>query len=167
MPPLKERLVFTSRPAMWVGLLGSIILLIAAMGVWLALGADIRSRVTTIQLATLLGFVLIMVAIMLSVGYSRMWAGPDGVTIRNILRVRKFKVADIVGVRMRKGDPWAYLLVKSPSGEEPAKHAILAIQAAEGKSGMTKVLQLRQWLDVALNGPEDEASAAAEGDLDS
>lgn len=159
MPAVAPKLVYTSRPAFLMGLIGSAVLMVAAMWIWLALGPDIRARVSLFQVLTLLGFVLVMAGFMLSIGFSKVWADPAGVTVRNMFRVRNFPLSQILGVRMRKGDPWAYLLVANPDGDEPTKHAILAIQSAEGKKGMTKVLELRRWLDHQLNGDPETTDA--------
>ncbi|MDO4718134.1 MAG: PH domain-containing protein [Propionibacteriaceae bacterium] len=150
MPTVKN-LDYVSRPVMWTALVGSIVLMVLAMYGWFSLGQEIRAKVTEFQLATLIFFVLVMVAIMLSIGYSRMWANDDGVTVRNMFRVRTFALSDIVGVRFREGDPWAFLLLRDEGAEEPKRHAILAIQSLERGEATTKVLRLRQWLDLRLN----------------
>lgn len=156
--PTVKRLDYVSRPVMWTALVGSIVLMTAAMYGWFALGKDIRDRITGLQLGTLIFFVLIMVAMMLSIGYSRLWANADGVTVRNMFRVKTFGLDEIIGVRFREGDPWAFLLLRDPSADEPKRHAILAIQSLERAEATTKVLKLRQWLDVQLNGAQEPTS---------
>ncbi|MDO4783531.1 MAG: PH domain-containing protein [Propionibacteriaceae bacterium] len=149
---------YVSRPVMWTALAGSVVLMVAAMYGWFSLGQEIRVSISGLQLGTLVFFVLVMVAIMLSVGYSRMWANADGVTVRNMFRVRTFAPDDIVGVRFREGDPWAYLLLRDEGADEPKRHAILAIQSLERAEATTKVLRLRQWLDLQLNPEAGEAT---------
>lgn len=168
-----KTLDYMSRPAMWTALVGSIVLMIASMYGWFAVGAEIRSRVTGLQLGTLIFFVLMIVAIMLSIGYSRLWANPDGVTVRNMFRVRAFPLTEILGVRFRDGDPWAYLLLRDPNSDEPKRYPILAIQSLERGGATTKVLRLRQWLDQQLNPDEEgiedtgsESTPETEGEPD-
>lgn len=153
MSALKS-LDYLSRPMMWTALVGSIVLMVSAMYGWFAIGREIRERITALQAGTLVFFVLVMVAMMLSIGYSRLWANPDGITVRNMFRVKTFPVSDVMGVRLRPGDPWAFLLVRDPASSEPKRHAILAIQSMEREQATTKVLRLRQWLDLELNDGE-------------
>lgn len=139
-----ERLSFTSRPALWTALVLSGVLLMMAMYGWYAIGQEVRDQITWAQVATLLGIVLAMIAIMLSVGLSRMWAEGDKVVVRNGLRIRRYELSQIAGLRLRSGDPWAYLLIKSPSGL--VRRPMLAIQQLEGAGGQAKLRELRAWL---------------------
>ena len=157
-----KSLQFMTRPAMLTGLAGSVALMLGAMWVWSALGSDIRSRVTVLQAGTLVFFVLLMVAMMLSIGFSKVWADGNGVTTRNVFRVRTHPLSEVLGVRLRHGDPWAYLLVRDPDSDEPKRHAILAIQSLEGERGMNKVLQLRKWLDDELGADDQVAEETAD-----
>lgn len=139
-----ERLTFTSVPALLTSVVLSGILLIFALYGWYAIGSDIRSQISWIQGATLLFFVIAMIAFMLSIGYSRLWADEKGVTVRNGPVLRKFSVDDIAGLRLRSGDAWAYLLIKDGSGVK--RRAVLSIQQLEGAQGKRKLRDLRAWL---------------------
>ncbi len=139
-----ERLSFTSVPALLTAVVLSGILLIFALYGWYAIGSDIRSQISWLQGATLLFFVIAMIALMLSIGYSRLWADEKGVTIRNGPVLRKFSVDDIAGLRLRSGDAWAYLLIKDGSGVR--RRAVLAIQQLEGAQGKRKLRALKAWL---------------------
>ena len=142
--PMAERISFSSVPALLTSLLLSGILLIFSLYGWYALGPGIRARVTWPQAATMAFLVLAMIVIMLSVGYSRLWADEKGVTIRNGPVLRKFPVEDIAGLRLRSGDAWAYLLIKDQGGVK--RRAVLAIQQLEGAQGKKKLRDLREWL---------------------
>ncbi|MDO5735744.1 MAG: PH domain-containing protein [Propionibacteriaceae bacterium] len=158
-PQVPERMAFTSPPALMTSVLLSVILLIFAMYGWYALGADIRAQVSLFQGATLLAMMLLMIGIMLSVGYSRLWADERGVTVRNGPVLRRFTVDQIAGLRLRSGDAWAYLLIKDNGTVK--RRAVLSIQQLEGNAGKRKLRELRDWLkangatskDVTL--PED------------
>lgn len=143
-PETPKRLSFTSVPALATAVGLSALLLIAAMIGWYAIGPEIRQQVSWAQGATWLILIFIMLAITLSVGYSRLWADENGVSIRNGPVFKRFAVSEVAGLRLRKGDPWAYILVKSDRGVK--KVAVLAIQAAEGNGGRRKINQLRAWL---------------------
>ncbi len=139
-----ERLTFTSVPALLTSVVLSGILLIFALYGWYAIGSDIRSQISWVQGATLLFFVIAMIALMLSIGYSRLWADEKGVIIRNGPVLRKFSVDDIAGLRLRNGDAWAYLLIKDGSGVK--RRAVLSIQQLEGNQAKRKIRELREWL---------------------
>lgn len=146
-PTVPRRLSYVSIPALVTGVLLTAILMAGALALWWALGADIRAQVTWLQAATLLFFVVLMMAIMLMLGYSHLWADDGEVVIRNGPVLRKFKVDQIAGLRLRKGDAWAYLLVKDPTAEGGVRRrAVLAIQSLEGKRAEKKVIELRNWL---------------------
>lgn len=144
-PEVPKRLVFTSTAVLITALLFSVVLMIAAMYGWYAIGPSIRSQMSNFQVATLAFFVLIMVVIMLSLGYSRLWADEDGIAVRNGPVLRRFRVDEVVGVRLRQGDAWAYLLIKQPDGVV-RKRAVLAIQQLEGTKAREKRSVLRAWL---------------------
>lgn len=139
-----ERLSFTSPPALMTSVVASIVLMSAALYGWWALGQEIRSQITWLQGATLLFFVLVMIVVMLSIGYSRIWAADDVVTIRNGPLVRRYRIDSIAGLRLRSGDAWATLLIKE--GGEVKRQPTLAIQSLEGQRAQRKVRQLRRWL---------------------
>lgn len=145
--PAPRTLAYTSVPVLATALGLSVILLLGAMYFWYALGPEIRAQVTLAQAATLLFFVVVMIGIMMAVGYSRLWAADGEVVVRNGPFIRHHAVSDIAGLRLRKGDPWAYLLIKDPEAEGGVRRrAVLAIQAMEGKGAGRKVRELRRWL---------------------
>lgn len=154
-----ERMTFTSPPALMTAVVLSVVTLMFSLYGWYAIGVDIRSRVSWFQGATLLFIIIAMIAIMLSIGYSRLWADEKGVTVRNGPVLRKFSVDQIAGLRLRSGDAWAYLLIKD--GNTVRRRAVLSIQHLEGARAKKKLRDLRAWLkangatskDVTL--PED------------
>lgn len=146
-PAAPQRLSYVSVPVLVTGVVLAGILMIGSLAIWWALGPDVRAQVTWPQAATLLFFVLFMMVVTLAIGYSHLWAEEGRVVIRNGPVVRKYGVEEIAGLRLRKGDPWAYLLVKDP-GEESGvrRRAVLAIQSVEGATAQRKVVELRNWL---------------------
>lgn len=142
--PLPERLSYTSPPALMTGVVLSIVLMASSLFFWWALGKEVRDRVTWPQAGTLLFFVLVMVAIMLSLGYSRLWANEDGVTVRNGPFLHRFRIDEVAGVRLRPGDAWSSLLIKGEG--ELRRRPVLAIQFLEGEAAKRKVVELRRWL---------------------
>lgn len=142
-----RKLAYTSIPVLATALVLSMVLLAGSLYVWYALGPDIRAQVTLAQAGTLLFFVVVMIGIMMAVGYSRLWAGDGEVVVRNGPFIRHYPVSQIAGLRLRKGDPWAYLLVKDPEFEGGIRRrAVLAIQSMEREGAGKKVRELRRWL---------------------
>lgn len=155
-------LSFVSIPALATSIVLSMILLSGALYFWYALGPQVRAQVSLVQLLTLCLFLFVMLAVMLTVGYSHLWAGDGEVVIRNGILIRHYKVEEIAGLRLRHGDPWAYLLVKDPTSETGVRRrATLAIQSLEGKAAGRKVRRLRRWL--VANGASSEG---IKGDAD-
>lgn len=154
--PVPERLHYISSTVLATAAVLSIVLFSFAMYGWSAIGKDIRDRITWAQAGTLLFFLIVMVAMMLSLGYSRLWAEGDTVTVRNGPVVRRYTVDRIAGLRLRPGDAWAYLLIKHEGGVR--RRAVLAIQSLEREKAQRKVRELRRWL--VANGASSEGVTA-------
>lgn len=159
-----KRLNFTSVPALATGIGLSALLLVAAMVGWYAIGPDVRAQVSWGQGAIWLTLIFIMLAIMLSVGYSRLWADENGVSIRNGPMFKRLPVSAVAGLRLRKGDPWMYVLVKGTEGLE--KVPVLAVQSLEGNTARRKVNQLRAWLKANGATSKDVAPSPESGDAE-
>lgn len=144
-PKVPQRLAFTSVPALLTSLVLSVTLFIAVLYGWYAIGPGIRGQISGFQAITLLVVAVGMLGIMMSVGYSRLYADERGVVIRNGPVRRKFSIDQVAGLRLRDGDPWAYLLVKDGKGGV-RRRAVLAIQQLEGVRGKRKVTTVRRWL---------------------
>ncbi len=140
-----RRLSYTSAPALATALVLSIVLLSLSMYGWYAIGPDLRARITWPQAATLLFFIAVMIGVMLSVGYSRLWAADGELVVRNGPILRRYPVSKIAGLRLRPGDPWSSVLLKGDDGNLVRK-PVLAIQFLEGERGKAKVRELRRWL---------------------
>lgn len=140
-----QRLAFTSVPALLTSLVLSVTLFISVLYGWYAIGPEVRGQISGSQAITLLMVALAMLVIMLSIGYSRLYADERGVVIRNGPVRRQFSIDEVAGVRLRDGDPWAYLLVKDGKGGV-RRRAVLAIQQLEGVRGKRKITAVRRWL---------------------
>lgn len=140
-----KRLAYTSIPALATALVLSVVLFMSVLFGWYAIGPEIRSQISGIQAVTLLIVALGMLGIMMSVGYSRLYADERGVIIRNGPVRRKFSIDQVAGIRLRDGDPWAYLLIKDGKGGV-RRRAVLAIQQLEGVRAKRKITFVRRWL---------------------
>lgn len=160
VPKVPRRLAFTSVPALLTALVLSVVLFISVLYGWYAIGPEIRSQISGSQAITLAIIALAMLAIMMSLGYSRLYADERGVIIRNGPVRRKFAVEQVAGLRLRDGDPWAYLLVKDGEGGVK-RRAVLAIQQLEGVRAKRKVTSVRRWLKA--NGASSKGITLNEG----
>lgn len=120
--------VIRPRAAQWTAIGLSLLLVVAALLGWRLLPENIQVLFTGVQLATLVFFVLVMVAVMLGVGLSSVRADAEGLTIRNGVRTHHVGWDDIEGFRFSPHDPWAYLLTTSEPGIRP----MLALQRVDG-----------------------------------
>lgn len=141
------RLSYVSIPVLVTAVVLSMILLSGALYFWWVLGPEVRAQVSLIQVITLVVFLIVMIAMMLGIGYSHLWAGDNQVVIRNGPFIKHYTMDQIAGLRLRKGDPWAYLLVRDPESETGVRRRpTLAIQSLEGAAAHKKVRELRRWL---------------------
>lgn len=138
------RVEFRSKPALMMGSIMSIVLLVFAFGLWIALGPELRSLFTLPQILTLIFFLAVMIGMMMSVGLSSIVATDEGLTVRNALWTRRFPWQEVVGVHMGEGDPWAYIRL-APTLEHPEGRSqlALAIQRSEGEGADARIAQLQ------------------------
>lgn len=116
----------------------SVVLIVAAWLGWQLLPANIRELFTGAQLATLVLFVLVMLAVMLGIGLSNVRVEDSGLAVRNGLSRRRIGWEEIAGFRMRPGDPWAYVELNDDPGSRP----LIAVQRVDGARARDFVDQL-------------------------
>jgi len=124
--PAPERAVFRSRPAMvTAGVLATVLVGASLVG-WAGLGPVIRAQFTIPQILTLLFFLAVMVGGMFAIALSSVTAGPDGVTLRNVLFRQHYGWDQVKGVQLGDGDAWAYLLI-APDENDPDSRTQMAM----------------------------------------
>jgi len=131
--------VFRPRVALLTAIALSAVLVGATALGWLLLPADIQRQFTGIQLATLVFFVIVMLAIMLAVGLSVVVVSDSGVVVRNGLRTHHFTWPEIRGFRFTADDPWAYVELVG----EPETRPLVAVQRVDGERAAAAVDTLR------------------------
>lgn len=138
-----ERRVFYSPPVLRTSILLSILLLVFFLGLWFLLEAEIRAMFTAPQVGTLVFFMVVMWAIMLGVGTSRLVATDEGIRVRNWLVSRSFAWDEIEGISFGSGDSWPYLHLR-PTGDHPEgrTHMVLGIQRAEGPEALVRAREV-------------------------
>jgi hypothetical protein len=138
--PAEPSLPHTWRPfgARVAGTLLGLMLLAVVLAVWIAWGADVRSRFTPFQKATLVGFGLVVLACLLALMRSRVTAHQGGVIVVNGYRTRELAWTQVVAVNLRRGAPWAGLDLS-----DGTSISVLAIQGSDGQRAISAVRELR------------------------
>jgi hypothetical protein len=116
---------------------GGLLAVVCVAG-WVAVGPDVRGKVTAYQLATL----LLIAALALSVAWGlvrcQVTATSRGLVVVNGYRQHSYAWAEIVAVHMPMGAPWVTLDLA-----DGTTVSTLGIQAADGDRAKDAVRQLR------------------------
>ncbi len=139
---IPERLTLRSKPALITGIVLSLVLVGGSVVLWIGMDPVARSEWTWSQLLTIVVFLVVFVAAMMSIGLSKVSAGPDGVTIRNAVRTRHYAWDEIDDFVMNSGDPWVHLQLHDED-DDGGVHMVLAVQRAEGERADEHLAQLR------------------------
>jgi hypothetical protein len=122
--------------------------LLTAIG-WFLLPAEIRALFTLSQRLTLLGVLALLVVGMVALASSYVRADPNGLRIRNGLRVHTVPWGRVHKIILRPGDPWALLLITPPDGGpfeadlDAEKRQLMGIQTVDGAFAKAAVNELR------------------------
>jgi hypothetical protein len=110
-----------------------------AVGVWIAWGADVRSRFTFFQRSTLVAMGLLCFAVWYALMRSRVTADDRGVTVVNGYRRRVFEWSQVVAINLRRGAPWAGMDLS-----DGTSISMLGIQGSDGQRAIRAVQELRR-----------------------
>ncbi|WP_310963320.1 PH domain-containing protein [Nocardioides terrisoli] len=113
-------------------------LLVLLVVVWIAFGAQDRARFDTFQRATLVFLGLLGFATWFALVRSRVSAQERGLTVVNGYRRRDFEWAQVLGIQLRRGAPWANLDLS-----DGTSISVLAIQGSDGSRAIDAVRALR------------------------
>jgi hypothetical protein len=114
-------------------------LLVLAITVWIAWGADVRARFTVFQRSTLVFLGLLAFACWFALVRSRVTAAEQGVTVVNGYRRRQFEWSQVVSINLRRGAPWAGLDLS-----DGTSISMVAIQGSDGDRAIRAVRELRR-----------------------
>jgi hypothetical protein len=123
-------------------------LLVLLVAVWIAFGADVRSRFTGFQRGTLVFLGLLAFAAWFALVRSRLTATPAGVVVVNGYRRRDLEWAQVLAISLRRGAPWATLDLS-----DGTTVAVLAIQGSDGARAVNAVRTLRALIDAHSAAP--------------
>lgn len=117
---------------------------------WRALPREVRVLFTTSQLLTLLGLVAVLLLVMISLATSVVRADETGLRFRNGLRSHVVPWDRVHAVILRRGDPWAMLLLTPGDGRpftadlDAEKRQLMALQYGDGAAAQFGVEELRR-----------------------
>ena len=143
-------LVIRPRRLRVVAVVLAVVLTAATLFGWFALPRDIRVLFTTSQLLTLLGLLAVLLLVMLSLAFSVVRADRDGLRFRNGLRTHTVPWDRVHKVILRRGDPWAMLLLTPSDGRpytadlDAEKKQLMAVQYGDGAAAQLGVEELRR-----------------------
>jgi hypothetical protein len=152
LEPIED--VYTARPRrlrLIVGGFAIALLLLAAVG-WLALPSSIRELFTLSQRVTLLVILGLIILVIGIIAASSVRADADGLRLRNGLRTHVVPWSRVHKILLRRGDPWAFVLLRPEDGRpfevdlDAEKQMLMGILATEGASARQAVQELRQRL---------------------
>lgn len=117
---------------------------------WLALPQEIRVLFTRSQLLTLLGLLAVLLLVMFSLAFSMVRADDSGLHFRNGLRTHAVPWDRVHKIILRRGDPWAMLLLTPADGRpftadlDAEKRQLMALQYGDGAAAQFGVEELRR-----------------------
>ncbi|HET9501772.1 MAG TPA: PH domain-containing protein [Marmoricola sp.] len=115
-----------------------LMLVVLSLVLWIAWGADVRSRFTFFQKATVVALGVAFLAILHALVRCRVTARSDGLVVVNGYRSRHFDWAQPVAVNLRRGAPFATLDLSDGS-----TLSLWGIQGSDGGRAVRAVQQLR------------------------
>lgn len=107
---------------------------------WIGLGAD-RARFSPFQLLTLVFLGLIALGVWFALMRSKVVATEAALVVVNGYRKRTYEWAEVVGVQLRRGAPWATIDLS-----DGTTMSLIGIQGSDGKRAITAVRELRMLL---------------------
>jgi len=113
-------------------------LLVMGLLLWLGFDDETREAISPLQRITVVGLVLLALAVLYALIRSRVVAERDRLTVVNGYRRRDFEWAQVVAVRLPPGAPWVTLDLADGS-----TCAAMGIQGSDGRRARTAVAELR------------------------
>ena len=115
-----------------------VVLVGAFAWLWVSFDDDTRASVNVYERGTVIGLVLLGLALLNGLARSRVVAREDGLTIVNGYRRRDLAWSEVGRVRMPQGAPWPHLEL----GED-GRVSLLGIHASDGQRAATAIRELR------------------------
>ena len=116
----------------------AIVLVGAFTWLWVNFDDETRAAVNVFERITVIGFILLGIALLNALARSRVVATESGITVVNGYRSRHFGWADIVAVRFPQGAPWPHLDLGND-----VRVSMVGIQASDGARTAAAIRELR------------------------
>lgn len=126
------------------GFVFAVVLLAAFLGLWFTFPEETKQQISVLQRATVAGFVLVGVALLMALARSRVTATESGLVVVNGYRRREYEWAEVVAVRMPPGAPW-------PTADlaDGTTVSMLGIHSSDGARARSAVVEINRLLDRA------------------
>jgi hypothetical protein len=137
-----------SRAMLITGSAVSALVLGSPIVTWVALPPEIRQLAVGVDLV-MIGSILLAIAVfVMLLAMSSVSADEKGLTIVNGPIRHRYEWHEIVNIRFREGDPWAYVSTfRSDRDGDPQRRMVMAIQAPDGDRARLQAARLRQiWI---------------------
>ena len=125
------------------------LLLVLSLTFWIAMPAEIRALFTLSQRLTLVAVLAALLLGTVATATSYVRADADGLRFRNGLRTHQVPWARVHKILLRRGDPWAQLLITPDDGSpfsvdlDAERRQLMGIQAGDGARAERAVEELR------------------------
>lgn len=113
-------------------------LIAVCVAFWVLIGAENRARFTPFQIGTIVFVGLLAAAAWLALMRSKVTADDQGLVVVNGYRRRRLEWAQVVGVGLRRGAPWAHVDVS-----DGTTISMCGIQGSDGPRAVAAVRELR------------------------
>jgi hypothetical protein len=116
---------------------GGLLAVVCVAG-WIAIGPDVRAKVTPYQQVTMVLIALLALALAWALVRCRVTATTQGLVVVNGYRQHAYEWAEVVAVHMPRGAPWATLDLA-----DGTTASAVGIQSTDGERAEEAVRQLR------------------------
>lgn len=124
-----------------------LMLLAVCVAAWYGFDPSVRDRFSGLQRFTVLAMGAVLGACGWALARARLTVRPDSVVVVNGFRSRRLEWAEVVGVHLPPGAPWATLDLADGS-----TLSAMAFQGSDGRRARDGVRQLRALLDASGPG---------------
>lgn len=139
----------TYRPlgARVVALVGGSCLSAVVLVMWFAFPAPVREGFSSLEVLTLLAFLLAALVVLYGIARTRVSSDPDGLVALNCFREHRVEWDSVLDISLSAGMPWA--LIRTTDG---GRVAVMAVQGADGDRAREQLLLLRRRLAASRAG---------------
>lgn len=143
-----EPVVYRPRVLLIHAVVWTVVLVLFFVLGFFAFPPEIRERFTPFQIATLIFFLAFMLGFVWVLALCYVRVDAAGLTYRNGLVTHRTPWADVVGIRYRDGDAWAFVLLD----QHGAKRGLMGIMRTDRRRAVEAVAEVRRRAADAVGG---------------